>query len=85
MDRLASKFEDPNTVYSALEAVRMFNKDPNFYPGYAKNYISKSVLHNADADPRIGYVRQVSTRLLSSDVLQRMAQLSSLLRRHANS
>jgi hypothetical protein len=38
----------------------MFNRDPSFYTGYARNYISKSVLNNADGDVRVGYIRQVS-------------------------
>jgi len=44
----------------ALEGLRTWNKDPNFYSGYAKNYISKSVKKGAVDDPRVAYIRDAS-------------------------
>lgn len=58
LERLADKFSNEDTVESGLDGVRMFTKDISFYPGYAKNYISKSVLRNAEGDPRLGYIKQ---------------------------
>lgn len=60
LDRLVNKFSVEETVEAGLDGVREFNRQPNFYPGYAKNYISKSILNNADGDPRVGYIKQVS-------------------------
>lgn len=60
LERLADKFSNEDTVESGLDGVRTFKKDINFYPGYAKNYISKSVLKNAEGDPRLGYIKQAS-------------------------
>jgi len=59
LDRLIAKFSNEDTVEAGLEGVRMFNKSPSFYPGYAKNFISKSILKNADSDVRLGYIKQV--------------------------
>lgn len=44
----------------ALEGLRQWNKDPNFYTGYAKNYISKSVKKGAVDDPRVAYIKDAS-------------------------
>ena len=33
LDKLAVKCADPDQFESALEGLRSFNKDPNFYPG----------------------------------------------------
>lgn len=63
LDRLVDKYSREETVEAGLNGVREFNKQPKFYPGYAKNYVSKIVLNNADADPRVGYVKQVSSTL----------------------
>ena len=60
LDRLVSKLSDPDTVESGLQGVRTFNKDPNFYTGYARNYVLKSIEKGGDSDPRTGYIRQVS-------------------------
>lgn len=59
LDKLKDKLSNPDTVEAALDGVRLFNKDPNFYPGYAKNFILKTVKKSADADPRVGYIKQV--------------------------
>jgi hypothetical protein len=60
LDRLVAKLSDPDTVESGLEGVRAFNKDPNFYTGYARNYVLKMIDKGGDSDPRTGYIRQVS-------------------------
>eukprot|EP00565_Helicotheca_tamesis_P002644 CAMPEP_0185728522 /NCGR_PEP_ID=MMETSP1171-20130828/3824_1 /TAXON_ID=374046 /ORGANISM="Helicotheca tamensis, Strain CCMP826" /LENGTH=203 /DNA_ID=CAMNT_0028397237 /DNA_START=106 /DNA_END=717 /DNA_ORIENTATION=+ len=60
LDRLNEKVSDPDKWGAALEGLRAFNRDPNFYGGYARNYISKSVKNNADGDERVGYIRQAS-------------------------
>jgi len=60
LDRLKDKLGNPDTLEAALDAIRLFNKDPTFYPGYAKNFILKTVKKGADADPRVGYIKQVS-------------------------
>ena len=59
LDRLAAKVSNPDEFETALAGLRQFNKDPNFYPVYARNFIGKSVSNNAEGDPRVGYVRQV--------------------------
>lgn len=60
LDKLVAKLGNPDTVETALDGVRMFNKDPNFYPGYAKNFILKSIKKGGDSDVRVGYIKQVS-------------------------
>jgi hypothetical protein len=60
LDNLVKKFSDESTIEAGLENVRVFNRDTSFYPGYAKNFVSKSVMNNAEGDPRVGYIRQVS-------------------------
>lgn len=45
----------------ALEGLRAWNKDPTFYTGYAKNYISKLVKRGAVDDARVGYIRDASS------------------------
>mmetsp|Transcript_24801 Transcript_24801/g.37695 ORF Transcript_24801/g.37695 Transcript_24801/m.37695 type:complete len:203 (-) Transcript_24801:231-839(-) len=69
LDNLVKKLSDESTVESGLDGVRMFNRDPNFYTGYAKNYISKSILRRADEDPRVGYIRSASTLIGSIESL----------------
>jgi hypothetical protein len=59
LDKLVDKLSNPDTVEAGLDAVRLFNKDPDFYPGYAKNFILKTVKKGADSDPRVGYIKQV--------------------------
>lgn len=61
LDRLAEKCADPDQFEAALSGVRAFNKSPSFYPGYARNFVSKSVKANAEGDPRVGYVKTVRT------------------------
>lgn len=61
LDNLVKKIADADQVESALISISLFNKDTAFYPGYARNYISKSVLNNADGDPRVGYIKQACT------------------------
>lgn len=63
LDRLAEKLGNPDTIEAALDGVRLFNKDPGFYPGYAKNFIQKSVKTGSDSDPRVGYIKQVSSSI----------------------
>jgi hypothetical protein len=65
LDNLADKVKDPNKFEAALEGIRLFNRDPKFYPGYARNFVSKSVKNNADGDARVGYVRQACTSISS--------------------
>ena len=60
LDKLKDKLGNPDSLEVALDGVRLFNKDPNFYPGYARNFILKTVKTGADADPRLGYIKQVS-------------------------
>ena len=60
LDRLKDKLGNPDSLEAALDGVRLFNKDPNFYPGYTRNFILKTVKTGADADPRLGYIKQVS-------------------------
>jgi len=59
LDSLKKKVSDEDTFESALEGVRAFNRDKNFYSGYARNFISKTVKNNADGDDRVGYIRKV--------------------------
>jgi len=37
LDKLADKCADPDKAEAVLEGVRLFNKDPNFYPGTYMN------------------------------------------------
>ena len=53
----------------ALEGLRQWNKDPNFYTGYAKNYISKSVKKGAVDDPRVAYIKDASALISSCQEL----------------
>lgn len=64
MDKLISKLENPDQVGLALDGVKQFNKDPTFYSIYARNFVKKSVKNNSDADPRVGYIKQVSFSIL---------------------
>lgn len=60
LDKLVEKLES-NQIEAALTGVKAFNKEPTFYSGYARNFILKTVKKNADADPRVGYIKQAST------------------------
>ena len=60
LESLKSKAGNPDTSEDALVGLRSFNKDPNFYTGYARNFISKTVKNDADGDARVGYIRQAS-------------------------
>lgn len=60
LDRLIMKLKDPDQLEAALSGVQQFNKNPNFYTGYAKNFIMKTVKKGSDSDPRVGYIKQVS-------------------------
>lgn len=60
LDRLTKKVQDPDQLEVALTGVKEFNKNPNFYTGYAKNFIMKTVKKGSDSDPRVGYIKQVS-------------------------
>jgi hypothetical protein len=62
LDKLAEKLGNPDTIEVALDGVRLFNKDANFYPGYARNFVLKTVKTGADSDPRVGYIKNVSIR-----------------------
>ena len=62
LENLKKKVSDEDTFESALDGIRSFNRDKNFYPGYARNFISKTVKNNADGDDRVGYVRKVCFR-----------------------
>lgn len=61
LDSLKAKVADPDQSEAALVGLRSFNRDPNFYTGYARNFISKTVKNNADGDVRVGYIRQASS------------------------
>lgn len=61
MDRLIAKVKDPDQLEVALAGVKQFNKQPDFYTGYAKNFIMKTVKKGSDKDPRVGYIRQASS------------------------
>lgn len=65
LDSLKKSVSDPDTSESALVGLRSFNRDSNFYTNYARNFISKSVKNNADADVRVGYIRQASSVVCS--------------------
>mmetsp|Transcript_34755 Transcript_34755/g.83984 ORF Transcript_34755/g.83984 Transcript_34755/m.83984 type:complete len:217 (-) Transcript_34755:1351-2001(-) len=65
LDRLIAKLKDPDQIETVREGVKTFNRDPNFYSGYAKNFIMKTVKKGSDSDPRVGYIKQAST-LISS-------------------
>eukprot|EP00553_Chaetoceros_curvisetus_P011329 CAMPEP_0204638152 /NCGR_PEP_ID=MMETSP0717-20131115/38723_1 /ASSEMBLY_ACC=CAM_ASM_000666 /TAXON_ID=230516 /ORGANISM="Chaetoceros curvisetus" /LENGTH=143 /DNA_ID=CAMNT_0051657827 /DNA_START=52 /DNA_END=483 /DNA_ORIENTATION=+ len=58
LDALKAKVADPDQSAAALVGLVAFNKSPGFYPGYARNFISKTVKNNADGDVRVGYIRQ---------------------------
>ena len=62
---------DDEQLGKALDGLRAFNKDPNFYPGFAKNYISKVVRRGAADDERIGYVKEAATLVSSCEGLLR--------------
>jgi hypothetical protein len=65
LDRLVDKISNQDTVEAGLEGVRMFNRDSNFYTGYAKNFVLKIIGKGADSDPRVGYVKNVSIQYSS--------------------
>jgi hypothetical protein len=67
LDKLVAKLSDPDQLEAALDGVRMFNRDPTFYSGYAKNFIQKTVKTGSDNDPRLGYIKQVSIFFLLKD------------------
>jgi len=69
LDSLKKKVSDPDTFETALDGVRMYNKDKKFYPGYARNFISKTVKNNADGDDRVGYIRAASAVITSLEDL----------------
>ena len=53
----------------ALEGLRQWNKDPGFYSGYAKNYLSKVVKKGSADDPRLGYIKEASDKISSCQEL----------------
>ena len=65
LDKLIAKLEDPSQMEAALTGVKQFNKDPDFYSTYTRNFILKSIKKGADSDPRVGYIKQASA-LISS-------------------
>jgi len=69
LDNLKVKVSDPDTSATALDMVKMYNKDQKFYPGYARNFISKTVKNNADGDDRVGYIRAASASITSLEGL----------------
>ena len=66
LDKLITKLETPDQLELALSGVKSFNKEPTFYSAYAQNFIKKTVKNNSDADPRVGYIKQVSFSFGSS-------------------
>ena len=73
LEKLEAKVSsgDDEQLGKALDGLRAFNKDPNFYPGFAKNYISKVVKRSAADDERIGYVKEAATLVSSCEGLLR--------------
>lgn len=73
LEKLEAKVSsgDDESLGKALDGLRAFNKDPNFYPGFAKNYISKVVKRSAADDERIGYVKEAATLVSSCEGLLR--------------
>lgn len=69
LDNLKKKVSNEDTFESALDGIRAFNRDKNFYTGYARNFISKTVKNNADGDDRVGYVRKASSLISSLEDL----------------
>eukprot|EP00591_Stephanopyxis_turris_P015750 CAMPEP_0195538336 /NCGR_PEP_ID=MMETSP0794_2-20130614/49475_1 /TAXON_ID=515487 /ORGANISM="Stephanopyxis turris, Strain CCMP 815" /LENGTH=200 /DNA_ID=CAMNT_0040672307 /DNA_START=104 /DNA_END=706 /DNA_ORIENTATION=- len=69
LDKLADTISNPDTVGVALDQIKTFNKSPNFYVGYAKNFISKSVKNNADGDSRMPLIREASGLISSCQSL----------------
>jgi len=63
LDRLKEKVSSEDQWEAALVGIRSFNKDSNFYTGYARNFISKTVKNNAEGDVRVGYIRQASSTI----------------------
>uniref|UniRef100_A0A7S1BC26 Photosystem II Psb31 protein domain-containing protein n=1 Tax=Corethron hystrix TaxID=216773 RepID=A0A7S1BC26_9STRA len=63
LDSLATKVADPAQFEAARKGVVEFNKEPSFYPDYARRFISKSVQKNAGADERVGYVREACAKI----------------------
>eukprot|EP00563_Minutocellus_polymorphus_P000449 CAMPEP_0181035242 /NCGR_PEP_ID=MMETSP1070-20121207/8222_1 /TAXON_ID=265543 /ORGANISM="Minutocellus polymorphus, Strain NH13" /LENGTH=210 /DNA_ID=CAMNT_0023112795 /DNA_START=41 /DNA_END=673 /DNA_ORIENTATION=+ len=73
LEKLEAKVSsgDDEQLSKALDGLRAFNKDSNFYPGFAKNYISKVVRRGAADDERIGYVKEAATLVGSCEGLLR--------------
>ena len=73
LEKLEAKVSsgDDEQLGKALDGLRAFNKDPGFYPGFAKNYISKVVKRGAADDARIGYVKEAATLVGSCEGLLR--------------
>lgn len=73
LEKLEAKVSsgDDEQLSKALDGLRAFNKDPNFYPGFSKNFISKIVMRGAADDARIGYVREAATLVGSCEGLLR--------------
>jgi len=76
LDRLVEKIKDPEKydggreMYDkALEGLRQWNKDPNFYVGYAQNYLAKVVKRGSADDPRLGYIKEASANISSCQEL----------------
>ncbi len=77
LERLTAKLKDPDQLEAALSGVKQFNKQPDFYNGYAKNFIMKTVKKGSDSDPRVGYIRQVSQgKILRKQMLGSLEQQS---------
>ena len=74
LNRLASKVADEARWDAALSGLRDFNKQPGFYNGYARNYISKTVKNNAEGDPRVGFIKEVSHLLFISAVVLKVPE-----------
>ena len=70
LDKLAIKVGDPLQWGDASSNLAQFAKDPNFYPGYAKNFVLKTIKNNAEADPRVGKINlAVKTVISVKDVI----------------
>ena len=48
-----------NNQGKALEGLGSYYKSPDFYVGFARNFISKTKHNDADGDPRMALIRQV--------------------------
>jgi len=61
LNSLKEKVSKEETFGAALVGLGAFNRDKNFYTGYARNFIGKTVKNNPEGDVRVGYIRTASS------------------------